>query len=1191
MSTVTDPPPESDLNSGEYDQFIDQRLERVRFHLKTLDLLTGMLQVGLFVLVSLLIVVLVDHWIWDLSVVARVGCLFGVAGVAVALVIRSVLLPLFRSINPDYAAQTVEQAHPELKNGLISFLFFRSQKGLLRDGVFQGIEQQAAADLTSVPIDSAVDRSYLIKLGYGLVALVVVWVAYILLSPKSPLQTVQRVATPWKDIARPSQVQIEEVAPGDTKVYRGQTVEVRTKVFGLPEDTVPTIVYSTIDGQLANQSLPLTDDPSTGRYSGTLSMGTEGILQDLEYQIHAGDARSAKYRVRILDMPHIHVDRVQLDYPSYTQQATEIVQGEADLRAIEGTRVTVYATANQEIAQGQIVLQPTDDTEAPRRARLKIEASQREANFRFPLRLDGDRKQSLYRAYHLEFTNASGQNSEDSIEHTIEVLPDRRPVVDVLRPDRRTVELPENGSLIMEVRAVDPDFQLTRVQLAARTRGRNLFRESLLSTTNAAEWHTGQFTATYRFVPKELDLREGDVVEYLALAEDNRHDPVNAAKLDPNRTISAKQYVRITKADPRAESQPQGKDDTAAEESDKPDSDEPKTQDEGEKKDKQQDQGQSQGQEQRPGGDGEEQGQEQEERQGQDASEEQAGNQAQQNQEQNQDGQNANEQPKDAGGNESGLQQDSDRGGETDQESEGGGKAGESSDDNSKADGNSSESGNQPTRGGQESQDGQQAGDSTGDQTSGENSQSGDGDAGNRGGRENEPLPSSGERDGEVVERIREYMKDKGELEEYERQLNDSQDSPDSQDPTESGANSDDPSEGSESPADPNAANSPSSASNSDESNASGGDGANTDGQPEGSGSAGTADSNPSGDNAGDSADDSATSGASNPTGDKSETGIAETGTAEGSSGNQASESTGAEGTSEQNPQDGRQGQAGEGSGEATSEDRGEGVKDNAAGTEGRSSDNGTQPERSPQNNAPQPSSDKGPQEDASDSTSNDDRETGDRSDGASDSETGKPGQDASQQYESSKSPGQNSNPSDSNNNASSSNPTADRSKNQNTSPQQRPGRSQSASESGQTGSADAGDVDDTASGDAANLEYARESTDLVLEYLKDQKRKPNPELLEKLGWKQGDVDNFLRRWAQMKRDAQGSGSGAQKSKSKLDEILQGMGLRPPAAETRQVDAATDQQRNNRNTGRKQKIPKDLLDPFRAFQRGLQLDR
>ena len=133
----------------------------------------------------------------------------------------------------------------------------------------------------------------------------------------------------------------------------------------------------------------------------------------------------------------------------------------------------------------------------------------------------------------------------------------------------------------------------------------------------------------------------------------------------------------------------------------------------------------------------------------------------------------------------------------------------------------------------------------------------------------------------------------------------------------------------------------------------------------------------------------------------------------------------------------------------------------------------------------------------------------------------------------------------------------------------------------------DGGDAGEGASGDDANLEFAREATDLVLEYLRDQKQQPDSQLLDKLGWKPQDVDKFVRRWDEMKRNAKGADPISKQNKSKLDEILKGMGLQSPNSQLRRAGDNQDQQRNNRNTGRQRNVPADLLDPFRAFQRSL----
>ena len=55
---------------------------------------------------------------------------------------------------------------------------------------------------------------------------------------------------------------------------------------------------------------------------------------------------------------------------------------------------------------------------------------------------------------------------------------------------------------------------------------------------------------------------------------------------------------------------------------------------------------------------------------------------------------------------------------------------------------------------------------------------------------------------------------------------------------------------------------------------------------------------------------------------------------------------------------------------------------------------------------------------------------------------------------------------------------------------------------------------------DEANLDYARQATDLVLERLKDQQQDPDPELLKSLGWTKEELQQFIARWEELKRAA-----------------------------------------------------------------------
>ena len=81
--------------------------------------------------------------------------------------------------------------------------------------------------------------------------------------------------------------------------------------------------------------------------------------------------------------------------------------------------------------------------------------------------------------------------------------------------------------------ANDPDFALRRVRLSAVAGSRTLVDQSLLDEA----WR-GQFQRTFHFDANQHSLHPGDVVEYWAVAEDNK-DP------HPNRTETIKRRIKI----------------------------------------------------------------------------------------------------------------------------------------------------------------------------------------------------------------------------------------------------------------------------------------------------------------------------------------------------------------------------------------------------------------------------------------------------------------------------------------------------------------------------------------------------------------------------------------------------------------------------------------------------------------------
>jgi hypothetical protein len=521
------PSPEPQL--VRYDQYIDAKIRDTRRMVKAVDLAISLVTLATGVLAFLLTFALVEHWLVPSGFSVAVRSLLFAALVSSACVFayRRLWPLLRRAINPVYAARTIEQSSPTLKNTLVNLLLFRQRRSEVSDAVYHTLEEQAAHRLTRVHVDSAVDRGQLIHLGYVLVGVVAFAAIYKIASPKDPIVAAERVLLPWADIVPASRVRISAVEPGDKTIARGEFVDIAAEVRGIGEDDAVLLRYTTADGQAVGKAVPMSPRDGGLRFECRLpaiadNSGLVGLSQNLRYHIEAGDARSHQYGITVVAAPAIMVERVEYDYADYTGEADRTVSGSGDIRAIEGTRVTIRARANGPIAEADV------DFEADGRRDLRFSHNGTDASASFVLALRDDRQTPQYSSYVLRFTNDEGRANRNPVKHSIDVLRDYDPEVNLIAPREKMVDVRLDETIMIEVDARDPDFALTEVRLRGEAIGRPNIDVPLLRKE-----HVGRFTGRYSFTPKAHQLRAGDVVQYWVTANDNRTPRANTAQTEP----------------------------------------------------------------------------------------------------------------------------------------------------------------------------------------------------------------------------------------------------------------------------------------------------------------------------------------------------------------------------------------------------------------------------------------------------------------------------------------------------------------------------------------------------------------------------------------------------------------------------------------------------------------------------------
>ncbi len=525
----------------EFDEFIETQLRKTRSHVRSVDLAGSLLTLAAGTLAYFFLAAIVDHWViaGGLGLWGRLLLLVAYVAAVLAYLATHVLPLLLKRINPVYAAHTIERSRPTLKNALVNFLFFRDNPAGVSEVVYHAIEEQAATNLAKVEVDVAVDRSKLIRIGYVLMGILIVCAVYTLVFPKDLLKTLGRVAMPWAEISQPTRTSIVEIEPGNAQAFRGQKIAVSARVRELPSDGKVMLIYTTADGQTVDRAIEMQLGDDGYRHNGTLPAGEGDLQQNLEYRIEAGDAISSRYRLEVVSAPTIVVRAVQYKYPSYTGLLDQRVEHQGDVKAIEGTEITLDAVANQDIQSADV------DFECDRKPDQRMRSDKQQALATFRLALKDDRKTPEHGSYQLLFKNDKGQQNPQPVRQQIEISRDVAPEIQFVAPKKDEIDLPLNEAVQLELVANDPDFALRMVKLSATSGKLPLFDKILLD-----EVRRGQFVKKFRFEPRKLGLKAGDVVEYSALAEDNK-DP------RPNRTETTKRRIRIVSPDPRNSRQDQ----------------------------------------------------------------------------------------------------------------------------------------------------------------------------------------------------------------------------------------------------------------------------------------------------------------------------------------------------------------------------------------------------------------------------------------------------------------------------------------------------------------------------------------------------------------------------------------------------------------------------------------------------------
>ena len=539
------------------ERYLAKRLAAAAADFKGVALTTFLLAVGVGAMLWLAVGIVAEHWLvrGGLPVWARWSWLAVGLALLVAAAVRWVL-PLVRyRVNLVYAARVLEQEHPDLHNDVVNAVLARAHADETTPLVVKSLRRRAAKQLSGMSGDGAIDRTPALRLAYALAVLVVAAGVYELAAPKSLVVSAARLVAPWLGVAAPSRVRIAAPAlawrmPGAAEVgdadhraialvngtgtlIRGRQVVVASEVRGLAGEEQPTLVVTPIgeDGAAegaaaAGWRVPMTM-AAGGRFAAVLPDIDRGLEQSVDLVIVAGDAKTDRIRVAVVDAPALLVREVRYDYPDYTGQPDETLPWQGDLRAIEGTQVTVVAESNHPLETASIDL----GSDGKRDVSMTVDPKDlARARGTFSLRLSADRSAPEHASYRLMFQSKAASLSRrepatiDKMEYRIEVIPDLAPEISIEEPAEKVVRVPPDAPVTIRVQAVDPDFGLASVSVETRLQpGSEKPGQELLVGRRKT------FRGAATLIPSQLGVAVGGTLEYRAVAKDTRPDAPNIA--------------------------------------------------------------------------------------------------------------------------------------------------------------------------------------------------------------------------------------------------------------------------------------------------------------------------------------------------------------------------------------------------------------------------------------------------------------------------------------------------------------------------------------------------------------------------------------------------------------------------------------------------------------------------------------
>jgi hypothetical protein len=290
------------------------------------------------------------------------------------------------------------------------------------------------------------------------------------------------------------------VKPGDVAVRRNQDLSIAAVVAG---SGAAVQVHMQFAGTGTWEVAPM-DPDGKGGHAYTLY----AVREAARYYVTAGRLRSAEYGIRVVDLPQIESLRLTYNYPGWTGLPKRTEESGGDIRAVAGTRVALEVVTNAPLEGPLLVINGTQSG-------LESDAGAKANTVRGDLVV----KDPGHYRIATKFGDEIVALTQDL---AIDVVPDEKPTVQILRPGR-DYQATNIEEVPVSLKAQD-DFRLEALTLRYSVNGGD-FRDEKLDA-GATDIQAAALLRLEELQQKTANgsaplLEPGDLVSYYAVARDH----------------------------------------------------------------------------------------------------------------------------------------------------------------------------------------------------------------------------------------------------------------------------------------------------------------------------------------------------------------------------------------------------------------------------------------------------------------------------------------------------------------------------------------------------------------------------------------------------------------------------------------------------------------------------------------------